>query len=247
MESWGGIDIGEAARHGLEFMLATDYAPKKGLLRFFGGEDVYPDEERMIDRTFCALRVWAVVKPDQMKAWIATLKETREFAGQCGLVVQTVEEVKEVELGYLFLRQFWGQGLASTALTLFLQVKSRLSPWWRSPRRADKHARASDCKRLCRRRNQTKPRRAACHLSDRAPRPFPPRSRRMRIRAAHRSQVRATRARRSSVARRIRFSIARQGCGFSDRSRSSRLQTCWCQRVRALNRSRVTPVRPTPR
>jgi ribosomal-protein-alanine N-acetyltransferase len=47
--------------------------------------------------------------------WIATLKETLEFAGQCGLVVQTVDGVKEVELGYLFLRRFWGQGLATEA------------------------------------------------------------------------------------------------------------------------------------
>jgi hypothetical protein len=29
----------------------------------------------MIDRTFCALRVWAVVKPDEMKKWIATLDD----------------------------------------------------------------------------------------------------------------------------------------------------------------------------
>lgn len=29
----------------------------------------------MIDRTFCALRTWAVVRPDEMKIWIATLKE----------------------------------------------------------------------------------------------------------------------------------------------------------------------------
>jgi RimJ/RimL family protein N-acetyltransferase len=47
--------------------------------------------------------------------WIATLKHTNQFAGQCGLVVQEVEGKREVEIGYLFLRKLWGQGLASEA------------------------------------------------------------------------------------------------------------------------------------
>jgi hypothetical protein len=75
MEFWGEIDVAEAARHGLEFMLATDYAPRDGLIKFFSGHDVYPDEGGMIDRTFCTLRVWAVVKPKEMKAWIDTIKD----------------------------------------------------------------------------------------------------------------------------------------------------------------------------
>ena len=47
--------------------------------------------------------------------WVATLKESEEFAGQCGLTVQEVEGEKEVEIGYLFLRKFWGRGLATEA------------------------------------------------------------------------------------------------------------------------------------
>jgi len=47
--------------------------------------------------------------------WIATLQETGAFAGQCGLVVQEVEGRREVEIGYLFLRRLWGQGLATEA------------------------------------------------------------------------------------------------------------------------------------
>ena len=75
MEGWGEIDIGETARFGLDFMLRGNYVPRAGLIAFFSGKEVYPDEGGMIDRTFCALRVWAVVKPDEMKAWIATLKD----------------------------------------------------------------------------------------------------------------------------------------------------------------------------
>ena len=47
--------------------------------------------------------------------WVAILKETDEFAGQCGLTVQEVEGTEEVEIGYLFLRRFWGRGLATEA------------------------------------------------------------------------------------------------------------------------------------
>jgi [ribosomal protein S5]-alanine N-acetyltransferase len=47
--------------------------------------------------------------------WVAILKDSDEFAGQCGLTVQEVEGEEEVEIGYLFLREFWGRGLATEA------------------------------------------------------------------------------------------------------------------------------------
>jgi ribosomal-protein-alanine N-acetyltransferase len=46
---------------------------------------------------------------------VAVLKDSGEFAGQCGLTVQEVEGKDEVEIGYLFLRKFWGRGLATEA------------------------------------------------------------------------------------------------------------------------------------
>ncbi|GAC1384656.1 MAG: GNAT family N-acetyltransferase [Herpetosiphon sp.] len=47
--------------------------------------------------------------------WLATLKATGEFAGQCGLVTQEVEGHPETEIGYLFVRRLWGRGLATEA------------------------------------------------------------------------------------------------------------------------------------
>ena len=47
--------------------------------------------------------------------WVAILKDTGEFAGQCGLTIQDVEGRKEVEIGYLFLRRYWDRGLATEA------------------------------------------------------------------------------------------------------------------------------------
>jgi RimJ/RimL family protein N-acetyltransferase len=47
--------------------------------------------------------------------WVAVLKDSGEFVGQCGLTVQEVEGKNEVEIGYLLLRRFWGRGLATEA------------------------------------------------------------------------------------------------------------------------------------
>ena len=42
-------------------------------------------------------------------------KETGAFIGQCGLLVQNVEGVEYLEVGYSILPEFWGQGYASEA------------------------------------------------------------------------------------------------------------------------------------
>ena len=45
--------------------------------------------------------------------------ETGEFIGQCGLLVQEVNGVSEIEVGYHLLRQHWGKGYASEAAQMF--------------------------------------------------------------------------------------------------------------------------------
>ncbi|MEH7360006.1 GNAT family N-acetyltransferase [Priestia aryabhattai] len=47
--------------------------------------------------------------------WIAELRETNEFVGQCGLIPQEIEGELEIEIGYLFVRKHWGKGLATEA------------------------------------------------------------------------------------------------------------------------------------
>lgn len=75
MEQWGAIDIGETARYGLDFLLRTNYPSKDRLIRLFTKGDPTLGDDAMNDRTFCALRVWAVFKPKEMAAWISTLKD----------------------------------------------------------------------------------------------------------------------------------------------------------------------------
>lgn len=49
--------------------------------------------------------------------WICQLKGTGEFIGQCGLHFQAgVDGKDEIEVGYLFLRQYWSQGYATEAV-----------------------------------------------------------------------------------------------------------------------------------
>lgn len=47
--------------------------------------------------------------------WICELKETGEFVGQCGIIPQVVDGQPEMEVGYLFVRNHWGKGLATEA------------------------------------------------------------------------------------------------------------------------------------
>jgi hypothetical protein len=75
MEQWDSMDVAGAARFGFAYLRRTNYAPREGLIQFFSGKDIYGGEDGMIDRTFCALRAWAVVRPDEMKKWIATIED----------------------------------------------------------------------------------------------------------------------------------------------------------------------------
>ena len=45
--------------------------------------------------------------------WAMILKSTGELIGDCGLTVQSVDGVDEIEIGYHVRRDLWGQGLAT--------------------------------------------------------------------------------------------------------------------------------------
>lgn len=47
--------------------------------------------------------------------WAVILKDGGQFAGDCGLVIQEVDGVEELEVGYHFNKNFWGRGLATEA------------------------------------------------------------------------------------------------------------------------------------
>jgi RimJ/RimL family protein N-acetyltransferase len=47
-------------------------------------------------------------------------KETGDYIGQCGLMVQEVDGVQELEVGYHIFKKYWGLGYAPEAARLFL-------------------------------------------------------------------------------------------------------------------------------
>jgi RimJ/RimL family protein N-acetyltransferase len=47
--------------------------------------------------------------------WAMLLKSSGELIGDCGLTVQNVDHVEEIEIGYHVRRDLWGQGLAPEA------------------------------------------------------------------------------------------------------------------------------------
>ncbi|MBW4620190.1 MAG: GNAT family N-acetyltransferase [Cyanosarcina radialis HA8281-LM2] len=61
--------------------------------------------ERNIDR----------YKQNGFGLWATILKESNKLIGDCGLVVQQVNGVEEVEIGYHIRRDLWGRGLATEA------------------------------------------------------------------------------------------------------------------------------------
>ncbi len=78
-------------------------------MRFYGG---------VHDRD--ATRAWLEKattrdETDGHSVWALELKETGEFVGHCGLLVQEVDEVRENEIGYFLNRAYWGRGLITEA------------------------------------------------------------------------------------------------------------------------------------
>lgn len=47
--------------------------------------------------------------------WAMILRENNELIGDCGLTVQNVDGIDEIEIGYHVRRDLWGQGLATEA------------------------------------------------------------------------------------------------------------------------------------
>ena len=78
-------------------------------MRYYPSTKTRKEAERWVD--------WVTASHEEngFGLWACVLEETGEFCGQCGLVPQEVGGRREVEVGYLFVRGFWGRGLATEA------------------------------------------------------------------------------------------------------------------------------------
>ena len=75
MEHLGDADVGTAARWGYDILIKTGYTPRDELLKLFAGDNAFAGDGDVLDRTFCALRVWAATQPEAMRKWIGSLKD----------------------------------------------------------------------------------------------------------------------------------------------------------------------------
>jgi len=51
-------------------------------------------------------------------------KQTGAFIGQCGLLLQEVDGIQELEVGYSIMHRYWGQGFAPEAAKMFMEYAS---------------------------------------------------------------------------------------------------------------------------
>lgn len=79
------------------------------------GMRYYPHPFRRSETRDWILRNRARYREDGHGLWAVVLKEHGQFVGDCGLTIQTVEGVPELEVGYHIDRSFWRRGLATEA------------------------------------------------------------------------------------------------------------------------------------
>jgi len=110
----GGIIL-ETERLSLREITADDL---DDLLEIWGD----PEAMRLFPRTFDhqAMREW--IERNQRRyeehghgLWAVILRSEQKLVGDCGLAVQEVGGVEELEVGYHFNRKYWGRGYATEA------------------------------------------------------------------------------------------------------------------------------------
>lgn len=86
--------------------------------------EIWGDSEamRLFPRAFDhqAMREW--IERNQRRyeqyghgLWAVILRSERKLIGDCGLTIQEVDGIEELEVGYHFNRKYWGRGFATEA------------------------------------------------------------------------------------------------------------------------------------
>jgi RimJ/RimL family protein N-acetyltransferase len=88
------------------------------LLEIWGDPEIMRLFPNTLDRQ--AMREW--IERNQRRyeqfgygLWAVILRSVQKFVGDCGLTVQEVDGIEELELGYHFNKKYWGRGLATEA------------------------------------------------------------------------------------------------------------------------------------
>ncbi|HKF20711.1 MAG TPA: GNAT family N-acetyltransferase [Candidatus Angelobacter sp.] len=77
---------------------------------------------RTPEQTRNVLRDWiAAYQSPGFAKWAVVLRETGEFIGRCGMMIEEYEGISEPELGWTFARAHWGHGYATEAAVAALK------------------------------------------------------------------------------------------------------------------------------
>ena len=96
--------------------LWADFLKDKEAIKYFPNANFPSVEERS---KFWIEKQLARYENKQYGLQALYTKDTNEFVGQCGLLEQSVDGIKEIEVGYHILPKFWGKGYAPEAAKLF--------------------------------------------------------------------------------------------------------------------------------
>ena len=76
--------------------------------------------DRQQIRQFIEQRLLSYLEPG-FGLYAVINKRDRELMGYCGFFVQSIEEIKEVEIGYRLATKYWGRGYATEAAKAVLE------------------------------------------------------------------------------------------------------------------------------
>ncbi len=88
--------------------LATIYADPV-VMKFWPSTRTYAETKQTCDRILSCYEEYG------FGLWATIHKADHKLIGRCGLIPQLVDGQKEVEIGYLLAKEYWGRGLATEA------------------------------------------------------------------------------------------------------------------------------------
>ena len=79
------------------------------VIKFFSGTYTYERTKQWIEKIIDSYeqRGWSL--------WATIHKADNKFIGRCGLMPQLVDGQREIEIGYMLAKEYWGRGLATEA------------------------------------------------------------------------------------------------------------------------------------
>lgn len=81
---------------------------------------IFPEEQRALNNPIEYCKIWFARIFSRYEKGLGGMnalidKQTNEFVGQCGLLIQTIDELEELEIGYSLMPEHRGKGYALEA------------------------------------------------------------------------------------------------------------------------------------